>query len=259
MRAGHGCVIRPRITGIVRTIDASFSLVKAAFCQKPLFPFIYFFPLPDDHLRLLDGSTKAPLSWIGTALGDNARFAFNSGLWQTSSLYHRTSGLIYMVLIRCHKAIILKDKQGKDDIFSVACSCWRDRASEGAAVYTLSESRRLADWFYIYVCTSECKRSFPVPNIGSLSVRHIMALKTKSLNILQIFEEEKACKMITTSETLPSSSVNPLTSGSSFYWTCSFPSCLLVFQNRGSRWDILECRIPGSAHVFVWFLRNTQL
>lgn len=102
MRAGHGCVIRPRITEwetwIVCTIDASFSLMKAAFCQKPLSPLFIFFSLPDHHhLRQLDGSTKAALSWIGTVLGDNAWFAFNSGLWQTPSLYHRAWGLIYMV------------------------------------------------------------------------------------------------------------------------------------------------------------------
>lgn len=61
---------------------------------------------------------------------------------------------------------------------------------------------------------------------------------------------EKPCKMIRVCETLPSSGVNPLTSGSSFYWTCSFSSCL-VFQNGASRWEILECHAPGSARVFV--------
>lgn len=61
MRAGHGCVIRPRITEwetwIVCTIDASFSLMKAAFCQKPLSPlFIYFFLCP---------TTTTFGSWMG--------------------------------------------------------------------------------------------------------------------------------------------------------------------------------------------------
>lgn len=76
--------------------------------------------------------------------------------------------------------------------------------------------------------------------------------------LLQIFNGEKPCKMITMSEILTSSSANPFTSGSSFYWTCSFSSCLL-FQNGGSRWEILECHTSGSARVFAIPQKHTSL
>lgn len=87
-RKVHGCVMKPMIT---RLRDGYCSCdwhvpfsYECSFLSETCFSSVPPPPTPQKamHLLLLHKNTKASLSWIGSVLGDNAWFAFNSWIWQ---------------------------------------------------------------------------------------------------------------------------------------------------------------------------------
>lgn len=73
--------------------------LTSPFQSQVQFSVFFFSPLSLKAVHLLPPleNTKPSLSWIGSVHGDNAWFAFNSGIWQAPVWYSKAQRLIYIV------------------------------------------------------------------------------------------------------------------------------------------------------------------